>query len=295
MKKIIIFILLIGLGYGAYYLYGDNIKKYFNSFIEKEEYKPILKKDKYTFEEKEKLEKLDFINESINYFVMNNIDRYIDYKEKNDTLSNEEIVKNVNMNLDYDFYTNSMDSLNKDTVYLLVNKFYYLDSAYEPIDLKTISYTYSNGTKLKEVAANAFELMANDAKAAGYTLKGISGYRSYSTQNNIYNSYLTSDPVDVVDTYSARPGYSEHQTGLAIDVSNGVTSYNQFGSSTTFTWMNENAYKYGFILRYQQGKENVTGYKYEPWHYRYVGNDIAKIIHDNNISLEEYYAIYLVS
>ena len=89
----------------------------------------------------------------------------------------------------------------------------------------------------------------------------------------------------------AKPGYSEHQTGLAYDI--GSKSTNVFANSKEYQWMKDNAYKYGFIERFTQKYENLTGFRKEPWHYKYVGKDIAKYIHDNNISFEEYYAVYL--
>ena len=101
------------------------------------------------------------------------------------------------------------------------------------------------------------------------------------------------DGVNKADTYSARPGFSEHHTGLAIDIDNIKTSYTDFDKTKEFIWMQENAYKYGFILRYPEDKVDITGYIYEPWHYRYVGVEAAKYIYENNMTLEEYYALFL--
>ena len=131
--------------------------------------------------------------------------------------------------------------------------------------------------------------MATDALNDNMNIRIVSAYRSYEYQENLYNGYLKKESREKVDTYSARAGYSEHQTGLAIDIDNGVTDYNKFHLTQEFNWMQKNAYKYGFIMRYPQDKINITGYKYESWHYRYVGYDIAKYIHDHNITYEEYY------
>ena len=92
----------------------------------------------------------------------------------------------------------------------------------------------------------------------------------------------------MADVASARSGHSEHQTGLAVDVSDITLDYDNFEKTKEFTWMKNNAYKYGFILRYPKAKFHITGFKYEPWHYRYVGNVVAQIIHSKNITLEEY-------
>ena len=103
------------------------------------------------------------------------------------------------------------------------------------------------------------------------------------------------DGKDEADTYSSRAGHSDHQTGLAIDVSDGDTPYTSFGETDEFRWMQDNAYLYGFILRFPEGKENITGYQYESWHYRYVGVDIATYIHENNITFEEYYEMFIAN
>ena len=107
---------------------------------------------------------------------------------------------------------------------------------------------------------------------------------------NLYDNYVATDGKEAADTYSARAGYSEHQTGLAVDIYNKVLPYTSFEETEEFTWMQENAYKYGFILRFPKDKTNITGYQYESWHYRYVGKEVAKEIHENNLTLEEYLA-----
>ena len=116
-----------------------------------------------------------------------------------------------------------------------------------------------------------------------------SAYRPYSMQEKLYKNAVSSMGQKQADIDTARPGHSEHQTGLTIDVSstkNGNMLY--FDSSSSFTWMKENAYKYGFILRYPKGKSDITGYKFEPWHYRYVGTELSYKLKDQTITLEEY-------
>ena len=136
--------------------------------------------------------------------------------------------------------------------------------------------------------------MASAAKEEGYTIRAVSTYRSYSYQNTLYNNYANRDGYEKADTYSARPGYSEHQTGLAVDVDNAKISYTSFGQTKEFAWMKENAHKYGYILRYTKENEFITGYMNEPWHYRYVGVEIATKMKNENISsYEEYYFMYL--
>lgn len=261
----------------------------------KEENKKPVVEEKYTKEEKEKLEKIDYINEKINYFKWDNIDRYIAYKEKNKDLSNEKVVLYVNIGIDNEFYTNTNTSPKQHTNEVLVNKYYYVGENYVPENLTAINSKYqSGGKKLTKEAADAFNELAKDAKEAGYTIRAVSTYRSFSYQKTLYNNYASKDGTTKADTYSARAGYSEHQTGLAVDVDNAKISYTKFGQTDEFNWMKENAHKYGYILRYTKENEFITGYKNEPWHYRYVGIEIATKMKQENIpSYEEYYFMYL--
>ena len=238
-----------------------------------------------------KLNKLDNIDKEINYFNMNYLDRYVEYKEKNTEMPTKQVIKNVNMNLDKDFYKDPVKARNLNTEKILVNKYYYLDSNYIPDNLETIStrYALSNMKMVKE-AKEAFEEMASTAKKENLNIIAMSCYRSYDYQVNLYNKYVRQDGKEEADTYSGRPGHSEHQTGLAIDVYNGKVNYTNFEKTKEFNWMQEHAEEYGFILRFPKDKETETGYTYESWHYRYVGIEEAKYIKEHNISFEEYYA-----
>ena len=161
-----------------------------------------------------------------------------------------------------------------------------------PVRVFDSKYTESSKLLVSD-ARLAFESMASDAKKEGYNIRVVSAYRSYGYQENLYNKYVLSDGKEKADTYSARPGYSEHQTGLVIDIDNTIVDYNNFESTEEFKWMQENSYKYGYILRYPKDKEDITGYSYESWHYRYVGVNIAKYIHDSNITFDEYYVRFI--
>lgn len=229
----------------------------------------------------------------INNFIFKNLDRYLSYQEKYPDMKFENILEKVNTNRDSNYYSNiqSSDTSLEDLV--LVNKYYALDENYTPSDM--ISISPYGSVKMVRTAALAFIELCDQAKEDGYTIMGISGYRSYQTQKNLYNRYLQKDPQSVVDTYSARAGHSEHQTGLAIDVSSNNSDILTFEMSTSFKWMKENAHLYGFILRYQKGKEDITGYKYEPWHYRYVGKEIATLLHQTGMTFDEYVAINLMN
>ncbi|SUM57931.1 D-alanyl-D-alanine carboxypeptidase [Staphylococcus microti] len=134
--------------------------------------------------------------------------------------------------------------------------------------------------------------MIQDANEQGVQLVYRSGYRSYDTQVQLYNSYVARDGEAAANKYSAKPGYSEHQTGLAFDVGS-VNASDDFKTSFENTkegqWVQQHAHEYGFIIRYLEGKEAITGYQYEPWHLRYVGKDLAEKIHEQGITLEEYF------
>ena len=127
--------------------------------------------------------------------------------------------------------------------------------------------------------------MQADAKALGLNLSLQSGYRSYETQKSLYNSYVKKHGETLTNTFSAKPGHSEHQTGLAFDVGKVEDS---FANTKESKWLDQNAHLYGFIIRYPKGKQSITGYKYEPWHIRYLGLENAKKVKDSGKTLEEY-------
>lgn len=160
--------------------------------------------------------------------------------------------------------------------YLVVNKTYSLPSNY--------------GSGLTKETKDAFEKMKSAATLEGLNVYLSSGYRSYTTQNNLYNRYVNRDGKDEADKYSARAGHSEHQSGLAFDV-NQINS--TFDNSAEAKWLSANCYKYGFILRYPKGKTNETGYMYESWHFRYVGTELAAKLYNNGdwITMEDYFGI----
>lgn len=256
--------------------------------------KSIKPKENTKSTKDDKLEFLNNIDKKIDYFNYSYLDRYISYRYKYPNLSDVDIVTRVNLGLDKDFYEDTKESTLLNKINILVNKYIYLPSDYIPNNLVTISSKYSVSNKmLVYEAKEAFEQMAQDAKERGYTIRAISAYRSYDYQKQLYDSYLSKDSMENVDTYSARPGYSEHQTGLVIDVDNKETNFENFESTKEFTWMENNAQLYGFILRYPKDKQEITGYTYESWHYRYVGKEIATYIKNNNITFDEYYVRFI--
>lgn len=222
------------------------------------------------------------------YFIVGNLDKYLANKRSNvnDTISY------VNAGLYRDYYKEMVETdISKDTL-LIVNKYYNLSSDYIPDDLETLDSNYSKGinNKLRQPAKEAFEKMVDAAKLDNIIIYNLSAYRSYATQKSIHDRSVANYGVEESDKSSARPGNSEHQTGLALDV-NDISD--DFKLTDAYKWLTNNAYKYGFILRYPEDKVELTGYCYEPWHYRFVGEEAAKKIKEEGITFDEYYAYYL--
>lgn len=229
------------------------------------------------------------------YYINNNLERYLAYQEKHKDTPNKDIVAIVNVNRDYDLYEKIKDcDLEKGSL-LNVNKYYALPEDYTPENLKNISLQYSYaGNKITEEANDAYVSMWNAANKEELKLIVNSSYRTYESQVEVYGNIKAANGQKEADKVAARPGHSEHQTGLSIDVfeiKNQTTS--TFKDSPAYTWLKENAYKYGFIERYPENKEYLTGYSFESWHWRYVGEEAAKIIHEEDITFDEYYAYYI--
>ncbi len=240
-----------------------------------------------------KREKVKYLEEffTIDYAKLDNYDRYLKYAD--DTGEDEETtVLFINLDMDKEDYKDAIE-VKKFSLDMLINKHRYLGENFEPNDLMNIPSEYASEDNLKSsrLAFNAFRVMSDAASKEGYNIVINSAYRSYDDQVDLSNEYLKWYGQNYVDKYVAKPGYSEHQTGLSYDI--GSRTVNVFANSKEYQWMKDNAYKYGFIERFTKRWETITGFRAEPWHYRYVGKDIAKYIHDNNISFEEYYMIFL--
>ena len=192
--------------------------------------------------------------------------------------------------------------MNNDYLGILVNKTHPLPEDYEPADLVPVNIPFAhvgNDSRnyMRRPAAEALETMFRDAEAAGLHPIGVSGYRSYERQKNIYTSNVAVKGEMHTSLYSAKPGQSEHQTGLAMDISSpSVQSAltTDVENTPEGRWLRENAAAYGFILRYPAGKEHITGYAYEPWHFRYVGKNLAAYLKKEGLALEEYYQLLAV-
>ncbi|MGL5694962.1 MAG: M15 family metallopeptidase [Peptostreptococcaceae bacterium] len=192
---------------------------------------------------------------------------------KGETLNNSNIIANI----------------------LIVNNDNKLGKDYKPKDLVKVNIPFIEGTtkeeqQLEKEVAQSLETLAIEAKSQGIKFLGTSGYRSFESQSNVYRARVKSQGVKKANEYVAKPGESEHQTGLCIDLTNEDRWFVEVTQEAK--WLKDNAHKFGFILRYPKGKEHITGKNYEPWHIRYVGIEAAKEMYESNLTLEEYIENY---
>ncbi len=220
---------------------------------------------------------------SAQYYIPDNLDRYLAYSPKTDNI--DDIISIVNVGANSEWYTNTEETNLDDGIKMLVNKFHYLNEDYLPDDIVPISnwYAYEGHSTKKEVYDH-YVSMWKDANEQGLVLLVNSSYRTFEEQQEQYDMSN--------DDYASRPGYSEHQTGLALDIVSDGVQGNEFENTDEFKWLQENAHKYGFILRYPKDKEYITGYNYESWHYRYVGEELATKVKESGLTYDEYYAYY---
>ncbi len=185
-----------------------------------------------------------------------------------------------------------LDLVSYDSIHVIINKKHPLPEDYEPDDLIVPDVPAMKELTMRKEAADAMKIMFDAAKKDGIELAIGSGYRSYSYQKNLYQNYVARDGEEAANRYSAKPGQSEHQTGLAADLAAlDGECYLQgcFMNTDEGKWLAEHAHEYGFILRYPEEKEEITGYIFEPWHYRYLGIEEALKIKESGLTLEEYY------
>lgn len=218
------------------------------------------------------------------YYIPKNLFTYLEEAKKNQDI--EKVISLVNTGSYQSWYTNTKETdLNKGYS-ILVNKYNYLKEDFSLDDLTPISimYAYGDQHKTRKEVYDQYVKMWKAAKKEDLTLIVNSSYRTYAKQQSEYNA---SD-----DDYAAKPGFSEHQTGLALDIVTYDTQGNDFENKPEFNWLQNNAHNYGFILRYPKDKEDITGYHYESWHYRYLGVDMATKVKNSGLTYDEYYAYY---
>ena len=210
--------------------------------------------------------------------------RYQLYKIEHPEYSNYQIITDVNHNIDLimtktwsEYYSNPQLIINPSSLDVLVNKQNYLPPSYIP-DL------YNN------MRMECYQALKELLDNSPYTFEIKSSYRSFSYQHTLYNYYKNNDTRDV-DSYSLQAGFSEHQTGLALDFAQKQHSITDIENYEGYSWLKEKAHKYGFILRYPKEKIAITGIQYEPWHFRYVGISLANVLYTNDWTLEEYHIL----
>ena len=230
----------------------------------------------------------------------NNSDTYEYYYNNEDEEEEDSLLPENLDSILTDNKTVPLDTIPSSTT-VLVNRKYLLPSTYIPKNLviPNVDISFSDvydKRKMRKVAATALEKLFAAAEKKGIKLYGVSGYRSYARQKEIYDRNVAVRGKAATDAVSAMPGSSEHQTGLTIDVSSQSVSYRldqSFGDSKEGYWLGKLCEVYGFIIRYPYGKEKITGYSYEPWHIRYVGTTVAAYLFKNDLTLEEYYGVTL--
>ena len=223
---------------------------------------------------------------SLWYFDPQNAKRYMDFSHQEPDRRMEDIVWMVEANLDLEPYEAAVYAYDPESKTTLVNKFFKLADDFSPPDLAAI-----DSTMLRSEAAEAMHEMIAAAAVEGHRLWVQSGYRSFAVQSTLYDQYSASDGQESADTFSARPGHSEHQTGLAVDFN---TITDAFGEMPEGRWAAENSWIYGYIMRYTKENADITLYRPEPWHFRYVGKEAAMHFHESKfLSYEEYWVKYV--
>ncbi|WP_161879756.1 M15 family metallopeptidase [Alkalibacterium sp. MB6] len=214
--------------------------------------------------------------------------QYTVEREGEEVADNETIDESPSVFLKEDIFEPSSTAV-------LVNKQHPLSDSYEPDDLVLVEVpTVLESVEirqLRQVAADSLKEMFDAAEEEGIILLARSGYRSYHTQVQLFNNYVEQHGEEAANRYSARPGESEHQTGLAMDVTSESVAKElteAFGETEEGLWVKENAHHFGFIIRYPEGKESITGYIYEPWHLRYLGQELATAVYDSGLTYEEF-------
>ena len=228
------------------------------------------------------------------HYLIVNRSRYEEYGARNPGMPFDKVVAYVNANVDLGFYSDITTVENPADINLLLNKNFALPMEYEPTDLVTMS----DGKMLRSEAAAAFTELRNAGRNAGLTFVIRSAYRSYWAQRTTHSDFLARFSRESAERQSARPRHSEHELGLAVDVLqryvSGALGSAHFESSREYAWLLEHGHEFGFILRYPSDMRDIHGYIYEPWHWRYVGTEIATAMFIEGIStFEEYYGRYL--
>ena len=223
-------------------------------------------------------------------------ERYLSYQKKHKDLSIDEVVFRIELNLDKTYYEDSVMVKDPSDITVLTNKYLEIPDTYTPSDLVDMADGYANNLygqkQLRKEAYDAFVKMVDAAKADGVTFYAESAYRSNSYQARLYKNYVNENGQAKADKYAAKPGFSEHELGLAVDLAN-IWTITTKGEE--YAWLSKHAHEYGYIFRYKEEWEDITGYSAESWHIRYVGPKIAQDVVNKKMSYEEYYIKYIAN
>ncbi len=241
-------------------------------------------------------EKIDYVKNLVSdkYFIADNFKEYMSYYQTNSKKDFSDVIAIVNVGANVSWYETVETTDTSDRYLVLVNKFHSLPENYDVGTIKTFSATYAFGEVMaEETCYNAFIAMATGARQDGITLVATSGYRTHEMQSQIFDELAQQHGEQYALEVAAKPGTSEHETGLALDIFTYGGVMETFKTTETYAWLHEHAAEYGFIERYEEGKDFLTGYAPEAWHYRYVGIDTAMKVKEEGITYDEYYAFYL--
>lgn len=262
-------------------------------------FKKITNADKKEKETTNKEKTTEVIKkESLSEEMQTRVDAYM---ANNPDLSEEQAIKNVKMNLDLEPYAQTTIVEDDSDMALLVNKFYALPEGYTPSDLVNVdAHACIQGSdyscqdvsviQLRKEVYDAYLKWCDAAKEENIDIRAIAGYRTYEYQAGLWDYNAATYGEEYADEYYARPGQSEHNSGLSVDITFNDNNFNEIELHEGYDWILNNAHKYGFILRYPEEKVGITMYNYESWHFRYVGVDVATQCYENNWCLEEYWA-----
>ena len=228
------------------------------------------------------------------YFIYSKMNEYLQYKEKNKKKEYNKIVQLVNVEMHIDWLDNQKETDTSKNELMLVNRIYGLSEDFVPSDLVDVptQFAYS-GKKLSESVLNKVIELINAAKEVNYTFVISDGYRSYAEQKDIYDAYSDYYGISETDTFVARPGHSEYQTGMTFDLKPYNKVIDDVSTNEEYLWLKDNAHKFGFIFRFDEEHEALTGFPSASWRLRYVGEDAATVIYNEGICFEEYYAYFV--
>ena len=256
-------------------------------------------KDKLSNEEIDNLMELKYDKNIVKfmsekYFMYKNLSKYLDYKRDNKLESYTNIVTIINTEANVDWFDNTKETDTSKKELMLVNRLYGLSKDYEPDDIVDVpsQYAYS-GVKISNSIMDNIVALIDAASDEGYTLVLADGYRSYSEQESIFERYKDAYGYSEADRIAARAGHSEYQTGISFTIVPLYKEYDKPKESPEYKWLNDNAYRYGFIFRLPEDKTDITGFEASTWRLRYVGSEAANIIKSENICFEEYYAYFV--